>query len=127
MHPSEDSPITFQIALRDPSLESEDHEQQAQNLLAQLKELDEVESVGRVLDPNPPPGNKALAGFLAGLLTAEVNAINVKRFLGFLGDRLGNTAIELEVEANGKRLKVKASSQAELQTALEMAQKFITT
>jgi hypothetical protein len=37
--------------------------------------------------------------------------------LGFLGDRLGNKSIELEVEANGKKLKVKvkASSREDLE------------
>jgi len=38
---------------------------------------------------------------------------------------LGNKTIELEVEANGKKVIVKASSQQELAAALELAQKFI--
>ncbi|MEH2324818.1 MAG: hypothetical protein V7K32_14860 [Nostoc sp.] len=42
---------------------------------------------------------------------------NFKKVLGYLSDRLGNKTIELEVEANGKKLKVKASSQKELNAA----------
>lgn len=38
-------------------------------LLIQMKDLDEIEDVGRVLDPNPPEKNKAMGGFLVGLLT----------------------------------------------------------
>jgi hypothetical protein len=45
--------------------------------------------------------------------------------MGFLGDRLGNKTIELEIEANGKKLKVKASSRQELEAAIEAAQKFV--
>ncbi|XHX77079.1 MAG: hypothetical protein RBJ76_21965 [Stenomitos frigidus ULC029] len=117
--------IKLTIAFNDSELDSEELEEQAQNLLAQMRELDEIETVDRVLDPNPPEGNKAVGAILVGLLTAQVNKENAQKLLGFLGDRLGNKAIELEVEANGKKLKVKASSQAELETAIEAAQKFV--
>ncbi len=119
------SNITLTIAFTDPDLDDEELEAQAQTLLAQLKDLDEVETVDRVRDPNPPEGNKAIGGILVGLLTAEVSVVNFKKLCGFLGDRLGNKPIELEVEANGKKLKVKASSQAELKAAIEAAQKFL--
>ena len=122
---SENSSIRLTIAFNDPDLDSEELEEQAQNLLAQLRDLDELETVDRVLDPNPPVGNKAVGAILVGLLTAEVSPINAKKLFGFLGDRLGNKAIELEVEANGKKLKVKASSQEELMAAIEAAQKFV--
>ncbi len=119
------SNITLTIAFTDPELDSEELEAQAQNLLIQLKDLDEVETVDRVLDPNPPEGNKAAGSFLVGLLMAEVSVANFKKVCGFLGDRLGNKPIELEVEANGKKLKVKANSQAELAAAIKAAQDFI--
>lgn len=117
--------IKFTIAFNDPDLDSEELEEQAQNLLTQMRDLDEIETVDRVLDPNPPAGNKAVGAILVGLLTAQVNKENAQKLLGFLGDRLGNKPIELEVEFNGKKLKVKASSQAELMAAIEVAQKFI--
>ena len=120
-----DSNVKFTIAFNDPNLDSDELEAQAQNLLAQMRDLDEVETVDRVLDPNPPKGNKAIGGMLVGLLTAQVNLANAQKLLGFLGDRLVNKAIELEIEANGKKLKVKASSQAELEAAIAAAQKFI--
>ncbi|MCY7276199.1 MAG: hypothetical protein LH702_21295 [Phormidesmis sp. CAN_BIN44] len=120
-----DSNVKFTIAFNDPVLDSEELEAQAQNLLSQMRDLDEVETVDRVLDPNPPEGNKAIGGILVGLLTAQVNLANAQKLLGFLGDRLVNKAIELEIEANGKKLKVKASSQAELEAAIAAAQKFV--
>ena len=120
-----DSNVKFTIAFNDPNLDSDELEAQAQNLLAQMRDLDEIETVDRVLDPNPPKGNKAIGGILVGLLTAQVNKENAQKLMGFLGDRLSSKPIELEVEANGKKLKVKASSQAELEMAIAAAQKFI--
>jgi hypothetical protein len=120
-----DSNVKFTIAFNDPNLDSDELEAQAQNLLAQMRDLDEIETVDRVLDPNPPKGNKAIGGMLVGLLTAQVNLANAQKLMGFLGDRLVNKSIELEIEANGKKLKVKASSQAELEAAIAAAQKFV--
>ena len=119
------SSIKLTIAFNDPELDSEELEAQAQNLLAQMKDWDEVEMFDRVLDPNPPAGNKSLGAILVGLLTTQVNKENAQKLLGFLGDRLGNKPIELEVEADGKKLKVKASSQGELMVAIAAAQKFL--
>jgi len=118
------SSVKLTITFNDPELDSDELEAQAQNLLDQMRDLDDVETVDRVLDPNPPVGNKAVGAILVGLLTARVNKENAQKVIGFLGDRLGNKAIELEVEANGKKLKVKASSREELMAAIEAAQKF---
>jgi len=121
---TETSNVKLTIAFNDPDLDREELEEQAQNLLAQMRDLDEIETVDRVLDPNPPVGNKAVGAILVGLLTAQVNKENAQKVMGFLGDRLGNKAIELEVEANGKKLKVKASSREELEAEIEAAQRF---
>lgn len=115
----------IQILFNDSDLDLEERDQEAQKLLNQLRKLDEVEDVNRVLDPNPPDGNKELGGFLAGMLTAEVNPSNIKALFGFLGDRLSGKTIELNVEANGKKLSVKAKSQAELMAAIKAAKEFL--
>lgn len=117
--------IKFTIAFNDPDLDAEDWDAQAQTLMAELKQMDEVDAVDRVLDPNPPEGNKALGGFLVGLLMAEVNVANAQKLMGFLGDRLGGKPIELSVEANGKKLTVKAHSREELEAAIKAAQDFV--
>jgi hypothetical protein len=121
------SSIKLTIAFNDPDLDSEDLEKQAQNLLAQMRDLDEIETVDRVLDPNPLEGNKSMGAILVGLLTAEVSLANVKKLMGFLGDRLGGKPIELTVEANGKKLTVRAHSREELEAAIAAAQKFVAT
>jgi hypothetical protein len=117
--------VKFVVNFTDPDLNADERDDEAHRLLNQLREMDEVESVDRILDPNPPKGNKALGAWLAGVLLAEVNAGNAKAVFEYLGDRLGGKPIEMEVEANGKKLKVKAHSREELTAAIEAAQKFV--
>ncbi|MEH2225583.1 hypothetical protein [Nostoc sp.] len=119
-----ESNVKLTIAVSNPSLDAEEQERETRNLLREIRDLD-VESAELVAVTQTPPGSKAFGGFLLGVLQAEVSLANFKKLLGFLGDRLGNKTIELEVEANGKKLKVKASSQQELNAAIEQAQKFI--
>lgn len=119
-----ESNIKLIIALKDPDLEPEELEEQTRNLVREMEDVG-VEYAELVAVEEIPEGSKAFGGFLLGLLQAEVSVANIKRVLGFLGNRLGSQPIELEVEANGKKLKVKASSQEELQAAIEAAQQFV--
>lgn len=117
--------LTLTLAFIDPDLDAEERETLAQRILQDFQEMEEVESAGRVPDLNPPEGSKAFAGFLVGLLTAEVSVANSKRLLSFLGQRLSNQPIELSLEAHGKKLTVKASSQEEFAFAMQQAQAFL--
>jgi hypothetical protein len=124
---SKSSNIKFTIAFNDPDLDSEELDEQAKRLVSELKQIDEVDEVNRVIDPNPPEGNKSIGGFVVGLLAAEVSAANAKKLLGFLGDRLVGKPIEFTVEGNGKKLSVKANSREELELAIKAAQDFLAT
>jgi hypothetical protein len=117
--------VKVTINFNDPVLEPEERDEEVQRLLADLKQMDEVEAVNKVEDPNPPEGNKAIGAMLVGLLMAEVNVANAQKLMGYLGDRLGGKPIELEVEANGKKLKVSAHSREELDAAIAAALKFV--
>jgi hypothetical protein len=119
------STVKLTIGFNDAELSSEEREEQAQWLLNEMRQMDEIESVEHVLDLNPPPGNKSIGGFLVGLLTTEVSHENFKKLMGFLGDRLSGKPIELEVEANGKKLRVVASNPEELEAAIEAAKEFV--
>jgi hypothetical protein len=119
------SNVQITIALQEPDLDDEERQKETETLLKQVRELDEVNNAYLVPDPNQQDGSKDAGGFLIGLLTAEVNTKNIKALFGFLGDRLSGKTIELEVEANGKKLKVKASSQQELSAAIQAAKDFI--
>ena len=120
-----DSNIKLTINFNNPDLDPEERDVQVRRLMNELKQMDEVETVDRVLDPNPPEGNKAVGAMLVGLLTMQVNLANAQKLMGFLGDRLGGKPIELELEANGKKLKVSAHSREELEAAIAAAQKFV--
>ncbi|MEH2256750.1 hypothetical protein [Nostoc sp.] len=121
---SSESNVKLTIALSNPDLDADEQERETRNLLREIKDLD-VESAELVAVTEIPEGAKSVGGFLVGVLQAGVSLANFKKLLGFLGDRLGNKTIELEVEANGKKLKVKASSPEELTAAIEQAQKFV--
>jgi hypothetical protein len=119
-----ESNVKLTIALSNPDLDAEEQEREALNLLREIKDLD-VESAELVAVTEIPEGAKPVGGFLVGVLRTELSLANFKKVLGYLRDRLGNKTIELEVEANGKKLKVKANSQQELTAVIEQAQKFV--
>jgi hypothetical protein len=119
------SNIKITINFNDPSLDLEERDRESLRLIYELKEISEIEQVSRVPEQKTPAMSKAIGGFLVGLLSAEVNPQNIKSVFRFLGDRLGGKSIELEVEANGKKLKVSASSREELAAAIQAAQDFI--
>jgi len=121
---SDNSKIKITVQFNDPNLDVEDRDEEARNLIAQVADMDGV-IVQRIVDPNPPKEGKGIGGFLAGFLTIEFYTKNAKSVFQFLGDRLLNKVIELEVEGNGKKLKVRASSQTELKIAVQQAQEFI--
>ncbi|MEH2069133.1 MAG: hypothetical protein V7K47_13390 [Nostoc sp.] len=119
------SNVQITIALQEPDLDDDELQTQTQILLQQMLELDEVEDASLLRPAETPVGSKSLTGLAVGWLTAQVNGKNIKSLMGFLGDRLGNKTIELEIEADGKKLKVKASSRQELEAAIEAAEKFV--
>jgi hypothetical protein len=122
----ETSPVKLTLTFNDPDWDAEEKDEEVQKLLNQMQKLDEVEEVARVLDPNPPVGNKALGGFLVGMLTVVVKPENIKTLFGFLSERLNGKPIEIAIKApDGRELNIKANSQAEFEFAFEKAQEFL--
>ncbi|MDX2244543.1 MAG: hypothetical protein NW224_28035 [Leptolyngbyaceae cyanobacterium bins.302] len=118
--------IQLTIRFVDPALTTEERDREVRNLLTQLKGVDEIERVQRVVDLNPPKNHMG-TGFLVDLLCAEVSWKNFMVVMGFLGDRLGNKPIELEIEVQNIKLKVSASSRAEFEFVMKQAYAFIST
>ena len=117
--------IGITIALKSSDLDDQELQDSIQNLLPQLREVDGVEQANLIAVEEIPEGAKSVGGFLIGMLKAEVNPVSIKSLFSFLGDRLSGKTIEMEVEANGKKLKVKASNQAELMAAIQAAREFV--
>ena len=117
-----DSNVKLNIHFADPDLDAEELDESVRRLLAQLRELDEVESVERVIDPNPPVGNKASGGFLPGMLKTEVKPANIRSLFYFLEKRPSYTPLEMEVEVGGRKVRLKGGSPEELAAALQIVQ-----
>lgn len=117
--------IKLIISLSAPDLDIEERDREFLQLISELKENPDVEEVSRVPMQDIPVMSKGAGSFLVGLLTAEISPQNVKPIFHFLYTRLSRKTIELEVEANGKRLKVSAGSHEDLKIAIQEAQAFI--
>jgi hypothetical protein len=110
--------IKLTIEFNDHEVEPSQRDEQAQFLIDELKDIDKIEIVDRVLDLTAPT-------VISGFLMAEVKIDNAKKLFGYLRDRLSGKSIELTVEANGKKLMVKASSCEEFDCAIAKANDLI--
>ena len=121
-----ESDIKFTIALSDTELDEEELEAATRNIVREFRELDAVEQASLVQTEEAPTGSKAISGFALGILEAIVDIANIKGFMDFMGDRFSDEPIEMEVEANGRKLQLRASNQEDLIAAIRAAEDFIT-
>nr|VFJ55732.1 MAG: hypothetical protein BECKFW1821B_GA0114236_10243 [Candidatus Kentron sp. FW]VFJ58614.1 MAG: hypothetical protein BECKFW1821A_GA0114235_10843 [Candidatus Kentron sp. FW] len=120
-----DSSIELTIRLTDPDLDDDERDLEAQRLLTQIQEDPEVISAKPAADHNGPPENsKAGEALLVGALVI-VYGPRIKDSLRYLADRLTGKSIEMELEVAGKKLKVKAANQAELESAIQAARELL--
>ncbi|MGC1310496.1 MAG: hypothetical protein WA885_24965, partial [Phormidesmis sp.] len=117
--------LKFTVKFVDPDLDTEEQDEQAMRLLAELKEMAAVETVGSAVDPAPPEGNKSSGGFVPGVLTGEAEADGFKSVFSYIGDRAAAKNIEMEIERNGRILRVAATNQEDMQTILPLLQQFL--
>ena len=113
--------ICVNLELVDPSLDAEDLQVAARNLLRQVKAVDGVEDADLVSVTEVPDGAMAIGGFVVGLLIAEVSAANLKILGGFLKDRILAKNLKMTIKAYGKEMAIEASSQAEFDYAIQKA------
>ena len=113
MNMTDDYTIQFTFAVNDPELDDDRRLKIALQLLPELRKQDEVVKADLTEDLNSEAGSKGFAT-LIGVLTAQVSIKNIKTFLAFLGDRLGDKPIELTVKVGDKEVSIKAKSRQEL-------------
>ena len=113
------------ISWSEDGLEDKELQAQTQKLIPEIKEVDGVETVNLVTVAEAPLGSKVFGPFSLGRLKTMVDPTKIKVLFEFIGDRMNGKAIELDVEANYKKLKLKVDNEEELVTAIETAQKFI--
>ncbi|MDJ0775367.1 MAG: sugar ABC transporter permease [Mastigocoleus sp. MO_167.B18] len=119
------SNIKIMISWSEDGLEDKELQAQTQKLIPEIKEVDGVETVNLVTVAEAPLGSKVFGPFSLGRLKTMVDPTKIKVLFEFIGDRMNGKAIELDVEANYKKLKLKVDNEEELVTAVETAQKFI--
>ena len=117
--------IKIVISFSQQGLEDKELQAETENFLPQVKEFDGVERVNLVTVAEAPLGSKALGPFSLGSLKVIVDPNKIKGLFEFIGDRMNEKTIELDVEANYKKLKLKVENQEELIAAIESAQKFV--
>ena len=80
-----------------------------QTLFQELRTLDEIESVGRIPDPNAPAGGMGI-NWLWSILTAEIPGDGLAQASREVFVRLSGQPIELTVEVNGKTQRIDAKN-----------------
>lgn len=122
---TKEASIKIIISFSQESLEDKDLQAETEKFLPQVKEVDGVERVNLVTVAEAPLGSKALGPFSLGRLKVIVDPTKIKGLFEFISDRMNEKTIELDVEANYKKLKLKVENQEELIPAIETAQKFV--
>ncbi|MEL7054502.1 MAG: hypothetical protein AAFV85_13330 [Cyanobacteria bacterium J06634_6] len=117
------------VQFNDPVLDEEECDREYLRLIHELKNNPAIDAIHRIplatRSEVPAQPSKSALAFVKNLLTAEINGDNLKPAIRSLYARLVRKTIELEVEANGRRLKVTVSSQEDLEVAIQNAQRFV--
>ncbi len=125
MNMTDDYTIQFTFAVNDPELDDDRRQKIASNLLRELRDLDEVDRAYLSEDIHPEPGSKPGFATLIGFITTKVSIQNIKGFVSFLGDRLGDKPIELTVKVGDKEVSIKAKSRQELLESEKIAKNLL--
>lgn len=71
MYNYEPADMKLTISVVDPDLDEQEKEAEVIRLLGQMKNLDEVEEIGRVASLNVPHNSKSISGYVAGKIWNE--------------------------------------------------------
>ncbi|NER31098.1 MAG: hypothetical protein F6J89_26630 [Symploca sp. SIO1C4] len=117
--------IQVTISLEAPQLDDEQLQEATENLRDEIKEVEGVEQADLMPVETAPPDSKGIGGFLLGILTAEINAKNLKTLVRFLGDRLFGKTIKIKTEGNGKKLELEIRRPEDLEAIMPKIDNFI--
>ena len=113
------------VRINDMALDAEECDREYLRLLHELKHNPDIEGVYPIPISNLPEGSKSALDVVKNVLTAEITPGRLRPVVISLYHRLTRNLISLEVEANGRRLKVTAGSREDLDIAIQHAQRFI--
>ena len=99
-------PLTITINWQQEDEDPEWQERQTETLYRELRQMDEVEDVQRVADPDVPDGGMG-AAWVWSILQAEVTLENIGKLYGVVRDRLPGTPIDFELSNGDRKIVVK--------------------
>ena len=117
--------VQFIFYDNDPELDLKRKEQLAQTLLGQLRQRRDVEKAERAESSTTTHGSKSGIITLPGVLKTEINAKNIKTFLGFLGDRLRGKSITITVKVQDQEVTIIANSSQEVMELEKISQRLL--
>ncbi|NES86365.1 MAG: sugar ABC transporter permease [Moorea sp. SIO2B7] len=121
--------IKMIITLQDSELYEHELHEDTQALVnnPMFKEFTE-DTASLMTSEQAPEGAKAFGGFLLGMLGAEVSRENLGKVFKFLGDRLGDEQLKMQIETpDGRKLNLEANSKAEFDFLYEKAKDWANT
>ncbi|NEP91444.1 MAG: hypothetical protein F6K18_34200, partial [Okeania sp. SIO2C2] len=92
---------------------------------SEIKEFDGVQNVDLMPIEKAEPNAKSIGGFLVGILTAEINAKNLKALVGYLGDRLSGKTVKIKAEGNGRKIDIEVVNLEDLKKVLAEVDDFL--
>ncbi|NEQ35769.1 MAG: hypothetical protein F6K40_05500 [Okeania sp. SIO3I5] len=117
--------IQLTITLSDPKLKEDRLQEDTENMLSEIKEFDGVQKADLMPIEKAEPGSKSIGGFLIGILTAEINAKNIKALVGYLGNNLYGKTIKINAEGNGRKIDIEVRNLEDLNKALAEVDNFL--
>ena len=122
------SNIVLTITFTDPDLTAEELNEETLWFLEKLEESRDIKKVERVRDPNLLEGEKGFGAFIAGAFATVITELGCHKALSKVKDVLQNKPkkhIDFNLAFNGLSMKVSATSQEDVQFALDKIEEFI--
>ena len=117
--------IQLTISLSDQQLEEDQLEEDTQNILSEIEKFDGVQKADLISIETAEARAKNIGGFLIGILTAEINAKNLKALVGYLSDRLSGKTVKIKAEGNGRKIDIEVGNLEDLKKALAEVDDFL--
>ncbi|NES67732.1 MAG: hypothetical protein F6K24_22070 [Okeania sp. SIO2D1] len=117
--------IQLTISLSDSKLEEDKLEEDTRYILSEIEKFDGVQKADLMSIETAEPHAKSIGGFLVGILSAEINAKNLKALVGYLGDRLSGKTVKIKAEANGRKIDIEVGNLEDLNKALAEVDNFL--
>ncbi len=113
--------LVLTLEVTDRSLDDDEREALAQSLYRQLRTAED--DLGDVRRPQAvaPAGAKSAGATLIGVLTVALSAGSLKAFFSHLTERWRGREITIEVEVDGRKVKLTARTTADLVVAYNAA------